>query len=100
MRGISPTLSRAGVLRNYRLVFRTESGFAGAEKCGDDGGAGLHGVLHRITQKESDILDSIEVLYTKDKVEVIPYDQAGEKEPIQAIVYVFDEEQIARNPKK
>ena len=91
-------LSRAGVLRNYRLVFKTESGFAGAEKC--SGGAGLHGVLHRITQRESDILDSIEVLYSKDKVEVIPYDQAGEKESIQAIVYVFDAEQIAGNPEK
>ena len=97
MRDICPSVSRPAVLRDFRLVFRTKDGFAGAEK---SPGSGIHGVLHRITKEESNILDAIEILYTKETVEVSPYHQEGDKDTVQAVVYVFDEEQIARDPEK
>ena len=44
------------------------------------------------------MLDVIESLYTKDLVMVTPYDQDGDQEPVLATVYVFDKDQIARDP--
>ena len=44
------------------------------------------------------MLDVIESLYTKDLVMVTPYDQDGDQEPVSATVYVFDKDQIARDP--
>ena len=97
MRDICPSVSRPAVLRDFRLVFRTKDGFAGAEK---SPGSEIHGVLHRITEEESHILDAIEMLYTKETVGVSPYHQEEDKDTVQAVVYVFDEEQIASDPEK
>jgi gamma-glutamylcyclotransferase (GGCT)/AIG2-like uncharacterized protein YtfP len=74
-----------------------EGGFAAARQAL---GTEMHGVVHRITRQELDMLDKIEVWYIKDLVKVVPYDHEKKQPAVNAFVYVFDPNMIEKYPEK
>ena len=64
MRGLNPTRSRPGILKNYELIFVMTNGMAAARACDS---SEIHGVLHRVTRAELDMLDKIESNYVIGK---------------------------------
>jgi gamma-glutamylcyclotransferase (GGCT)/AIG2-like uncharacterized protein YtfP len=97
-------LSRAACLQDYDFFFGMESGFAAARW---ELGSEMHGVVHRITRHELEMLDKIEGWYVKDLVEVVPYRFEQKLPSIKTFVYVFDQimvekypENFAENPPK
>lgn len=61
-RGIFPVESRPAEILDYDLVFFGGAGMAVAEA---KKGKSFHGVLHKVTQKEMEVLDGIERVYQR-----------------------------------
>merc|ERR1711936_945134 len=97
MRGIYPTESRAAVLNDYQLYFGMANGFAAARK---KPSSELHGVVHRITSKELEVLDRIEAWYIRELVDVVPYQGNKMLPTVKANVYVFDPKKVEINPEQ
>lgn len=97
MRGIHPLESRAACLKDYELFFGMDSGFAAARQ---DPGSEMHGVVHRLTRQELDMLDKIEFWYIKELVEVVPYTGEENLAPVEAFVYIFDPKMVEKYPEK
>ena len=87
MRGLNPTRSRPGILKNYELIFVKTNGMAAARMSDS---SEIHGVLHRVTRAELNTLDKIEsnyvigkkvsiLLYNNEKQENIPKDPNDEE---------------------
>jgi len=97
MRGIFPSESRAAGLKDYELFFGMANGFAAARHVP---GSEMHGVLHRISREELDMLDRIEVWYIRDLVDVVPYNGDIKLPAVKAFVYVFDPKSVENNPEQ
>ena len=57
-------------------------------------------MVHRITRKELEVLDRIEVWYIMELVEIVPYHGNNMLPTDKAYVYVFDPEKVKINPEQ
>ena len=64
-------LTTAGILRDWKLVFRGMGGMGDIQAVP---GASFHGILHHLTCAEFKHLDTIEATYLRTPVEVECYD--------------------------
>ena len=64
MRGLNPIKSRPGILKNYELIFVMAHGMAAARLCDS---SNIHGVLHRVSKAELDVLNKSESTYVIGK---------------------------------
>jgi len=86
-RGLKPIESFPAQVSDYKLLFFGPSGVAGAVA---EEGKSFHGVLHKMTKDDKEILDKIEMGYDADPCKVKLYD-GSEKD---AVIYVLNWEKV------
>lgn len=121
MRGLNPIKSRPGILKNYELIFVMAHGMAAAKFCNS---SSIHGVLHRVSRAELDVLNKSESTYVIGKKVVINLYKNEEQENlredvketpkqagftrsgesmitnIEAIVYVLNDQIVSQDPER
>ena len=126
MRGLNPIKSRPGVLKRFELIFVMAHGMAAARRCKSSEfsiAKEIHGVLHRVTRAEMDMLNKLESTYVVgERVMVEVYkdkhlvtDREGVKDDsiacydrhddtietsVEATVYVLNDELVSKDPKR
>ena len=122
MRGLNPVKSRPGILRDYELIFVMTNGMAAARKFDEtkhNDRKCIHGVLHRVSRPEMDILSKSESTYVieknvtietyKRKYEQIETDDKkneekssykDDEEKVSAVVYVLNNEIVKTDPER
>ena len=122
MRGLNPVKSRPGILKDYELIFVMTNGMAAARKFDEtkhNDRKCIHGVLHRVSRPEMDILSKSESTYVieknvtietyKRKYEQIETDDKkneekssykDDEEKVSAVVYVLNNEIVKTDPER
>ena len=119
MRGLNPVKSRPGILRDYELIFVMTNGMAAARKFDaskHNDRKCIHGVLHRVSRPEMDILSKSESTYVIEKnVTIETYKRKNEtedkkneeqsrdednEEKVSAVVYVLNNEIVKTDPER
>ena len=122
MRGLNPVKSRPGILRDYELIFVMTNGMAAARKFDaskHNDRKCIHGVLHRVSRPEMDILSKSESTYVIEKIVTIdtykrknePIETEDKKneeqsrdedneEKVSAVVYVLNNEIVKTDPER
>lgn len=122
MRGLNPVKSRPGILRDYELIFVMTNGMAAARKFDEskhNDRKCIHGVLHRVSRPEMDILSKSESTYVIEKNVIIEtykckneqvetdgnknkdyLTNKDDKETVSAFVYVLNDEIVKTDPER